>query len=92
MDHWLPRRGDKAFYMDEPVIIRRVLHGNHEPSPEAKQDERMFLQDPTAFWNRPDRWEHGCAPWEIEEPYRPTRCVYDPLIRCTLIMERLPTN
>lgn len=88
MDHWLPRRGKKGFYMDDPVIIRRVLPGNHEPSPEARQDARLFLQDPTAFWNRPDRWEHSCAPWEIEAPYRPTLCVYNPQIHCTLIMEK----
>jgi hypothetical protein len=83
----VPRRGERAHFYDQPVIVKHLVPGNHTPSLEDAEDARLYLKDPSAFWNRPDRWDHACPPWEIEAPYQPQLRFYDACTDLTYIVE-----
>lgn len=55
------------------------FHSRRLPLPVApvhilNEDERerdLYESNPLAFWLRPDRHNHDCMCWEIDEPYVP---------------------
>lgn len=47
------------------------------------RDEASYLENPKAFWLRPDKWDHDCPVWEIEgdwTPLQPPKPMWQPRI------------
>lgn len=73
--------GGAHYFCGEPVEVVRVKPGDHRLSVQDLLIEAAYVQDPSAFWNRPD------GDYLSEEPYRPTIRHYDARTHQTYFLE-----
>jgi hypothetical protein len=60
------------------MVFLSTLEGNQEFTFQQIQEQEQYLQNPLAFWLRPD------GDYLTDEPYKPRFRFYDPCIHQTI--------